>query len=136
VTVGYEESGWQGVAWAPTKLKLAKRKCWVIEATPKDPYYAYGRRIVYIDKTAYWGYWATLYDRAGEYWKTLMWFDKMASTPGRDMTTCHPFWGMAEDVRQSRVSFFDVQSKGYYTEYQLGFPDSTYTTTNLSAMGK
>jgi hypothetical protein len=29
-----------------------------------------------------------------------------------------------------------VQSKGYYTEYELGFPDATYTTGNLSAMGK
>lgn len=136
IVVGYEKEGWQGVAWAPTNLKLAKRKCWVVEATPKDPYYSYGRRVLYIDKTAYWAYWATLYDRAGEYWKTLLWEDKMGYTPGRDMTVRHPFWGMAEDVRQNRASFFDVQAKGYYTEYQLGFPDSTYTTTNLSAMGK
>jgi hypothetical protein len=133
---GYEQEGWTGAAWAPANLKLAKRQCWVVEATPKDPYYAYGRRVLYIDKTAYWAYWATLYDRAGGYWKTLLWMDKMAYTPGRDMTVRHPFWGMAEDVRQNRASFFDVQSKGYYTEYQLGFPDATYTTTNLSAMGK
>ncbi len=136
VVAGYEVEGWQGAAWAPTNLKLAKRKCWIVEAIPKDPYYSYGRRIVYIDQTAYWAYWATLYDRAGEYWKTLLWEDKMAYTPGRDMTVRHPFWGMSEDVRQNRASFFDVQSKGYYTEYELGFPDSTYTTGNLSAMGK
>ncbi len=66
----------------------------------------------------------------------LLWMDKMAYTPGRDMTVRHPFWGMAEDVRQNRASLFDVQSRGYYTEYQLGFPDSTYTTANLSALGK
>jgi hypothetical protein len=136
VEVGYEREGWQGIAWAPTKLKLAKRRCWVVEATPKDPYYAYGRRIVYIDKSAYWAYWTTLYDRAGEYWKTILWLDKMAYTPGRDMTVRHPFWGMGVDERQNRASFFDVQSKGYFTEYQLGFPDSTYVTTNLSALGK
>jgi hypothetical protein len=136
VEVGYEKEGWTGVAWAPTKLKLAKRKCWVVEATPKDPYYAYGRRVVYIDKAAYWGYWATLYDRAGEYWKTIMWMDKMAYTPGRDMTTRHPFWGVGEDVRQNRASFYDVQAKGYFTEYESGFGNATYLTTNLSAMGK
>jgi hypothetical protein len=62
--------------------------------------------------------------------------DKMAYTPGRNMTVRHPFFGAAEDVRQNRASFYDFQSTGYYTEYQLGFPDSTYTTTNLSAMGK
>jgi len=136
VEVGYEKEGWTGASWAPTKLKLAKRRCWVVEATPKDPYYAYGRRVVYIDKYAYWAFWTTLYDRAGEYWKTILWLDKMAYTPGRDMTTRHPFWGIGEDVRQNRASFFDVQSKGYFTEYSLGLPDSTYTTTNLSAMGK
>jgi len=133
---GYEKEGWTGAAFAPTNLKLAKRRCWVVEATPKDPYYAYGRRVVYVDKSAYWAYWATLYDRAGEYWKTILWEDKMAYTPGRDMTTRHPFFGSAEDVRQNMATFFDVQSKGYYTEYNLGFPDTTFTTSNLSAMGK
>jgi len=134
--VGYETPGWQGVAWAPAKLQLAKRRCWVVEAGPKDPYYAYGRRVVYLDKVVFWGYWATMYDRAGEYWKTLMWFDKMSYTPGREQTTKHPFWGSVEDVRQNRATFFDVQAKGYYTEYSNGFLDSTYTTGNLTALGK
>ena len=40
------------------------------------------------------------------------------------------------DVRQNRASFFDVQSKGYYTEYSNGLPDSTYTTANQIAIGK
>jgi Protein of unknown function (DUF1329) len=136
VALGFETEGWQGALWAPSKLNLAKRKCWVVEATPKDPYYAYGRRVVYIDKTAYWAYWTTLYDRAGEYWKTILWTDKMAYTPGRDMTVRHPFWGLGVDERQNRASAFDAQSKGYFTEYELGFPDSTYNTTNLAAMGK
>ncbi len=136
VTVGYEDPNWQGVAWAPTKLKLAKRKCWIVEAEPKDPYYAVGRRVIYIDKSAYWAYWSTLYDRAGEYWRTQMFLEKMAYTPGRDMTVRHPFWYVSEDVRQNRATFLDFQSKGYFTEYQLGFPDTTFTTSNLSAMGK
>jgi hypothetical protein len=136
VKQGYEVPGWQGAPWAPAELTLAKRKCWVVEATPKDPYYAYGRRVAYIDKTVYFPYWATLYDRAGEYWKTVLWMDKMGYTPGRQMTVRHPFWGLAEDVRQNRASSFDPQSKGYFQEYGLGLPDSTYTTGNLSAMGK
>src|SRR5262245_10315392 len=41
------------------------------------------------------------------------------------MTTYQSFWGGAEDVRQNRASFFDVQSKEYYAEYELGFPDAT-----------
>lgn len=105
----------------------------MIEATPKDPAYAYGRRVLYIDKTAYW---ATLYDQKGEYWKTLLWMDKLAYTPGRDLTVRHPFWGLVEDVKQNRASFFDLQSNGHYAEYELGFADSIYTVTNQSVMGK
>ena len=136
VKPGYEVSGWQGAAWASTNLTLAKRRCWVVEATPKDPYYAYGRRVIYIDKVAYWAYWGTLYDRAGEYWKTMLYMDKMAYTPGRQMTLRHAYWAPGEDMRQHRASFFDAESKGYFTEYELGFPDSTYSTSNLSALGK
>lgn len=136
VKPGYEVPGWPGAAWAPTNLKLAKRQCWVVEATPKDPYYSYGRRIVYIDQTAYWAYWGVLYDRAGEFWKTMLYMDVMGYTPGRNMTVRHPFLAIGEDTRQNMATFFDVQSKGYYTEYQVGFPDSTFTTSNLSALGK
>jgi len=136
IVPGYEKEGWTGVAYAPANLSLAKRRCWIVEATPKDPYYAYGRRVIYIDRTAYWAYWTTLYDRSGEYWKTVLWEDKMGYTPGRDMTMRHPYWGSAEDVRQNMATFFDAQSKGYYTEYELGFPDSMWNSTNLSAMGK
>lgn len=136
VKLGYEDPTWRGLAWAPTQLKLARRTCWVVEATPKDPYYAYGRRIVYIDKDSYAAYWGILYDRAGEHWKTMLYMDKLAYTPDRELTIRHPFWALGEDVRQNRASFFDVQSRQYFTEYQLGFPDSNYTATNLSAMGK
>ncbi len=134
--MGYETPGFQGKAWWPVNVKLAKRPCWVVEATPKDPYYPYGRRVIYIDRVAYWAYWTELFDRAGEYWKTILWLDKLAYTPGRNMTTRHPFWGVGMDHRQNRASFFDVQSKGYFTEYELGFPSDIYTTGNLAALSK
>jgi hypothetical protein len=135
VTVGYEKEGWTGAAWAPTNLKLARRKCWILEAIPKDPYYAYGRRVLYEDQTAYWPYWVTLYDRAGEYWKTVLdGQDGLHSWSQHDRASS--VWGVAEDVRQNRASFFDVQSKGYYTEYELGFPNTRTLQQTSLAMGK
>jgi hypothetical protein len=136
VRMGYETAGHAGAAWWPTNVKLAKRLCWVVEATPKDPYYAYGRRVIYMDKAAYWAYWGEVYDRAGGHWKTFVYLDRMAYTPGRQMTTRQYVWNMGMDHRQNRAGFLDIQSKGYYSEYENGFPDSTYTTTNLSSMGK
>jgi hypothetical protein len=38
---------------------------WIVEATPKDPHYLYGRLVLRIDAETYRGSWASKYDRAG-----------------------------------------------------------------------
>ncbi|MFX0203164.1 MAG: DUF1329 domain-containing protein [Candidatus Hodarchaeota archaeon] len=72
VKKGYEVPGWTGAPWAPTTCTWVARPHWIVEAFPKDPYYAYGRQIYYIDKDAYNFSYKLIYDRAGEYWKTLI----------------------------------------------------------------
>jgi hypothetical protein len=136
VKTGYEVPESQVHAWWPTNIKLAKRRCWVVEAIPKDPYYSYGRRVIYIDKLAYWAYWGEVYDRAGEYWKTFVYTDKMGYTPGHQMTIRQYVWNMGIDHRQNTAGMLDIQSKGYYLEYSVGLLNAAYSTSNLSAMGK
>jgi hypothetical protein len=63
---GHEVSGWKGVAWAPVSLALAKRPMWIIEATPKDRYYLYGRIQLYIEKDTFEGAWNRKFDWRGE----------------------------------------------------------------------
>lgn len=69
---GYNSPDWNGVPWWPTSFSLAKRRVWVIEGSPKDPYYAYGRWIGYFDKKTTIGYYKVIYDHAGEYWRTVI----------------------------------------------------------------
>jgi hypothetical protein len=69
--IGYEVPGWQGAQWAPVDLTWTPRDVWIIEATPKDDYYNYGRMIYYVDKATYQGFYKIIYDRAGAYWKTV-----------------------------------------------------------------
>jgi hypothetical protein len=69
--VGYTVPGWQGAPWAPVDLTWTPRDTWIIEATPKDDYYNYGRMIYYVDKVTYQGFYKLIYDRAGAYWKTV-----------------------------------------------------------------
>ena len=70
----FDHSGehWTGAAWWPTNLYLTKRPVWLVEAIAKDPYYAYGRQIIWIDKELFRGYYKEVYDRAGQYWKTIL----------------------------------------------------------------
>ncbi len=46
-----------------------KRKAWVVEGTPKQAQYAYGKRVLYIDKETYLIAFSDIHDRAGQLWK-------------------------------------------------------------------
>ncbi len=56
--IGYMDPKWKGIAWAPTAAaSVSKRPFWVIEGTPRDKYYLYGKLQLYIDRITYQGAW-------------------------------------------------------------------------------
>ena len=56
--IGYMDPAWKGLAWAPTAAaSLSQRRFWVIEGTPHDKYYLYGKLQLWIDKVTYQGAW-------------------------------------------------------------------------------
>ena len=75
----------------------------------ENPYFAYGRQILWIDKDLYRAYYKEVYDRSGEYWKTFLLAggialsrDNVFSTPQSDYgsrltnitlkpTWCYPY---------------------------------------------
>jgi hypothetical protein len=63
------------VKWAPGRGSFAfddvweKRPVWIIEGVSKYPQYAYGKRIIFIDKEAWVVLYSDIYDRAGDLWK-------------------------------------------------------------------
>ena len=64
--IGYMDPNWKGIAWAPTAAaSLSKRDFWVVEATPKDKYYLFGKLELWIDKGSYQGAWLRKFG-----WKT------------------------------------------------------------------
>jgi hypothetical protein len=69
--VGYMVDGWKGAPWAPTDMAWHPLDAWVVEGNPKDPYYNYGRQLFYVDKGTFALWYKEIYDRSGEYWKTV-----------------------------------------------------------------
>src|SRR5262249_32164255 len=63
---GWKEDPKNLVAWAPVQYALVPRKVWIVEATPKDKYYLYGKMVMYLDQQNYNGYWKNKYDWHGE----------------------------------------------------------------------
>lgn len=64
----------KGIApWCPTSTVWVPRKVVVIEATPLDPYYNYGKQTYWIDKlNNSCCYYKITDDKAGEYWKAMI----------------------------------------------------------------
>jgi hypothetical protein len=69
---GFHDQDWQGAPWCPLDIAYVKRPVWVIEATPKDRYYNYGKQYIWTDGKADTPYYKIVFDRAGKFWKLIM----------------------------------------------------------------
>ncbi|MGH7859300.1 MAG: DUF1329 domain-containing protein, partial [Candidatus Binatia bacterium] len=69
---GWETEGWKGAPWAPVGHYWVKRPVWVVEGRSRDPYYAYGRQVFYLDRDTFHAYYKIVDTPAGDYWKTVM----------------------------------------------------------------
>lgn len=70
---GYETPGNDGAPWQITEnLVLVERPVWVVEGESTDPYYNFGKVVMYIDKDMSRIYWKNVHNRAGEYFYTAM----------------------------------------------------------------
>ena len=63
-----------------------KRKVYVVEGVPKLPQYAYGKRLLFIDKETYYIPYTDIFDRSGQLWKVWVnqWSFKRRATPSGD----------------------------------------------------
>ena len=63
--IGADDPQWTGLPWAPVSAVLVRRPAWIVEATPKDSSYLYGRLVLRLDAETYRGSWVSKYDRGG-----------------------------------------------------------------------
>ncbi|HVN84742.1 MAG TPA: DUF1329 domain-containing protein [Candidatus Binatia bacterium] len=70
---GYETPGSKGVPWLIVEnLSMVPRPVWILEGESDDPYYNFGKVIMYMDKDMYRIYWKLVHNRAGEYFYNAM----------------------------------------------------------------
>lgn len=70
---GYETPGQKGAPWQITEnLVFVKRPVWILEGESTDPYYNFGKVVMYVDKDVSRIYWKNVHNRAGEYFYTAM----------------------------------------------------------------
>ena len=69
---GYDFPDWKGSPWAMKTVAWIPKSGWILEMFPRDEYYTYGRQQLYITKRNMVPQFKIVYNRAGEYWKTIM----------------------------------------------------------------
>jgi hypothetical protein len=63
----------KGAAWLLVEnVTFAPRPVWIVEGESRDPYYNFGKVIMYFDKDMYRIYWKLVHDKAGEYFYNAM----------------------------------------------------------------
>lgn len=98
------------------------RSVWIIEATSKFPQYAYGKRLLYIDKETFLIPHSDIYDRAGELWKAWI---NMFAIPEQDVSEQDDFphgaGAVIYDVQLSHVTKTAIPSEKTATNQQSIF---------------
>jgi hypothetical protein len=111
---GFQVKDWKGIAWAPVVAALTKRKVWVIEGTPKDQYYLYGKIELWFDSYTWEGAWNRKFSWKGELMNTLQ-VAGPATYPYNDKER---WWGStfgyqcAENVKANRATLAGLVPSG------------------------
>ena len=141
-TAGFNTPGWTGVAWAPTDPALAKRTFWVIEATPRDKYYLYGRLELWIDAETWDGAWNRKFTWNGEQVHTYQVLsqinhkagpaDNPEWLPGATMA-----WACAENTKMNRATAAGMRPDPQAPFYRrMPVEPALFDSTALTRFGK
>jgi hypothetical protein len=134
----FDQSGtqWAGAAWWPTNLYMTKRPVWLVEAVAKDPYYSYGRQVIWIDKELFRGYYKEVYDRAGQYWKTILVGGGQALSEDKVFSTRQADFGLAIDEHATAANVVLPLREGNDIRINVGLDPENFSYQGLTRFGK
>jgi hypothetical protein len=129
----FETPGAKGAAWWTLKNVFIRRPVWIVEGTPKDPYYDSGKILLYVDRDLYHGYYKISFTKAGELFRTNL---------------CGQAWGRTADGKfaaPTALLMMGVNEKenrgtpaGRYRRetFESNFEDVLFTPTHLSKLSE
>ena len=83
--------GHKGAPWLITEnLVFVPRPAWIVEGVSTDPYYNFGKVVMYFDQDMYRIYWKLVSNRAGEYFYNAMCGYTFAETADRTFSGVLP----------------------------------------------
>jgi hypothetical protein len=112
--VGFRIPDWKGITWAPANFGLAKRPFWVVEGTPRDKYYLYGRLELWIDAETWDGSWNRKFAWNGDFVHVYQLAARINHRAGADdnpewLPAGIMAWACAENVKMNRATVSGIR---------------------------
>ena len=129
----YETAGAKGAGWLTLKNVFVRRPVWIVEGTPRDPYYEAGKIVMYVDRELYHAYYKIGYTRAGEQYQTNFCGNVWGRTP--DGTFAAPSSLLMTGVNEK-------ENRGTPTgrfkkeTFDRGFADDWFSAAHLRKLSK
>jgi hypothetical protein len=124
---GYEAEGWQGAPWALVSTVWVKRNLILIEGIAKDPYYNYGKMIIWYDREFHIPKYKVIHDRAGDYWKTMLISNGGYETPDKTGLYMSPDLQFVVDDRTRHASLIRGASEKNIWRYKVDLDTADFT---------
>lgn len=126
------------VSWSPSQIALLPRPVWIIEAEPKNPYYIYGKQIMYIDKENFRGYWKSKFDWKGNvianYAPPESLIHEIPGPPGHMRLGYSGGVAIVNNFKQDRATVSGLPVAD--TEWWVQMDDELFETSRIIRQGK
>ena len=95
----------KGAPWLLVEnVAYVPRPAWIVEGESKDPYYNFGKVIMYFDQDMYRIYWKLVHNRAGEYFYNAMCGYTFAVSPDRTFSAVVPTVVVGVNDKENRAA--------------------------------
>ena len=132
----FENKNSDVAAWFNTAEVWVPRELYVIEAESKDPYYNYGKQIIYIDAKSYTGHWKEIWDRSGEYWKTGRNVWGAGATQDGSWKSMVAYYQWFLDEKNEHCTIIDYTVEGFKWVTNAQIPPDAFSLGGFAKMGK
>jgi hypothetical protein len=128
----YETPGAKGAPWLIVEnLSMVPRPVWIIEGESSDPYYNFGKVIMYMDKDMYRIYWKLVHNRAGEYFYNAMCAYHWSRSDDGTFTAVTPNMVVGVNDKTNRAAIGGRYSSQFI---ETKFDDDYFTLHHLTHM--
>jgi hypothetical protein len=137
--LAYQTEDFTGLAWRPLQSAyvLVKRPVWLVEGTPKDKYYLYGKIALRFDKETWRGTYNSKYDWQGQILNSYMpVYGPYFLVDGEWRSSAKLTLTMAQNWKLDRATVSYANPKAPVAQSRITFPEGFFNVDQLNRQGK